>query len=602
MSRESPSGWNGNRDTEAPPAVMTLEPAERGVQLAQQSPSEQYQPAECIPAEMPLVVPVTGESYCQCPTQTELNSQTQWTRNTHECTCGEDETGCVWAWDEEYKSPAVFLSCSNRKVSFHPDYSCGTAAIRGSAELRHGQHFWEVKMTSPVYGTDMMVGIGTPEVNLGQFRHSFCSMLGADAHSWGLSYTGLLHHKGSKISFSPRFGQGSIIGLHLDTWHGTLTFYKNRRWIGVAATGLRNKSFYPMVCSTAAKSSMKVISSVSTPTSLQYLCCSNLRRYLPDALDALSALPIPPGLKLQLRQQLGWVLRLRGPEASTRTYPEDRHTPYQSPHLDSASLTPAETYLTSPPDSASLTPAKTYLTSHPDSASFTPAETYLTSHPDSASFTPADTYLTSHPDSASFTPADTYLTSHPDSASFTPADTHLTSHPDSTSFLDDATSPDSDYCTPGDICLTCHHDSTSFLDDDAAYPDSAYCTPVHTTYLSSHPDSSTSCTDISLYVDPDSFSDLGSCSDSASCSDSTSCPCCDAPLSLVTCGHDDCLSSASCCSVPGSRPVSPLPDHSYCTTSPLPESAYARPSTTATGSDTGSCSSETCQRKRCRWT
>ncbi|KAI4902399.1 hypothetical protein NFI96_001252 [Prochilodus magdalenae] len=825
MSRESPSGWNGNRNTEAPPAVMTLEPAERGVQLAQRStisrrlhhaglhahrplprlsltprhrhqrlqwcrtrlswsdsewqrvifsdesrfslggdaqrirvwrhrgqhqderfvvtrpeglvslhrhpyrticrncvrmfklhgmdyhrtpsgtstapyrdvwrvglantaarrhterqtssPSEQYQPAECIPAEMPLVVPVTGESYCQCPTQTELNSQTQLDTDTQECTCGEDETGCVWAWDEEYKSPAVFLSCSNRKVSFHPDYSCGTAAIRGSAELRHGQHFWEVKMTSPVYGTDMMVGIGTPEVNLAQFRHSFCSMLGADAHSWGLSYTGLLHHKGSKISFSPRFGQGSIIGLHLDTWHGTLTFYKNRRWI--AATGLRNKSFYPMVCSTAAKSSMKVISSVSTPTSLQYLCCSNLRRYLPDALDALSALPIPPGLKLQLRQQLGWVLRLRGPEASTRTYPEDRHTPYQSPHLDSASLTPAETYLTSHPDSASLTPAKTYLTSHPDSnsftpadtyltshpdsasftpadtyltshpdstpftpadtyltshpdsasftpadtyltshpdsasftpadtyltshpdsasftpadtyltshpdsASFTPADTYLTSHPDSASFTPADTYLTSHPDSASFTPADTYLTSHPDSASFTPADTHLTSHPDSVSFLDDATSPDSAYCTPGDICLTCHHDSTSFLDDDAAYPDSAYCTPVHTTYLSSHPDSSTSCTDISLYIDPDSFSDLGSCSDSASCSDSTSCPCCDAPLSLVTCGHDDCLSSASCCSVPGSRPVSPLPDHSYCTTSPLPETAYARPSTTATG-------------------
>lgn len=43
---------------------------------------------------------------------------------------------------------------------------------------------------------------------------------------------GLLHHKGDKMNFSSRFGQGSIIGVHLDTWHGTLTFFKNRKCIG----------------------------------------------------------------------------------------------------------------------------------------------------------------------------------------------------------------------------------------------------------------------------------------------------------------------------------------------------------------------------------
>jgi len=36
------------------------------------------------------------------------------------------------------------------------EYSCGTAAIRGNKELADGQHFWEIKMTSPVYGTDMV--------------------------------------------------------------------------------------------------------------------------------------------------------------------------------------------------------------------------------------------------------------------------------------------------------------------------------------------------------------------------------------------------------------------------------------------------------------
>lgn len=35
-----------------------------------------------------------------------------------------------------------------------------------------------------------MVGIGTSDVNLDKYRHTFCSLLGKDADSWGLSYTG----------------------------------------------------------------------------------------------------------------------------------------------------------------------------------------------------------------------------------------------------------------------------------------------------------------------------------------------------------------------------------------------------------------------------
>ncbi|KAK9530515.1 hypothetical protein VZT92_012011 [Zoarces viviparus] len=263
---------------------------------------------------LPSTDPVIGESFCQCDRQEELSPGSG---VTSDCLCGEEDEGFDWEWDEHFKSSGAFLSCDNRKVSFHSDYSCGTAAIRGTEELADGQHFWEVKMTSPVYGTDMMVGIGTAEVNMEKFKFSFGSLLGHDEDSWGLSYTGHLQHKGDKVKFSSRFGQGSIIGVHLDTWHGTLTFYKNRHFIGVAATRLQNKKFYPMVCSTAAKSSMKVIRACYTPTSLQYLCCARLRQMLPCCPDVLNAIELPPGLRTVLHIQLGWVFSLSSsPDAS----------------------------------------------------------------------------------------------------------------------------------------------------------------------------------------------------------------------------------------------------------------------------------------------
>lgn len=40
-----------------------------------------------------------------------------------------------------------------------------------------------------------MVGIGTSDVNLDKYRHTFCSLLGKDEDSWGLSYTGKSHRQ-----------------------------------------------------------------------------------------------------------------------------------------------------------------------------------------------------------------------------------------------------------------------------------------------------------------------------------------------------------------------------------------------------------------------
>ncbi|KAM9540002.1 SPRY domain-containing SOCS box protein 3-like isoform 3-T7 [Salvelinus alpinus] len=227
--------WSGiRRDADSRVLVLASESQEWGYERLQYSDSDSEPDYRLMVPPVPSAVPVTGESYCTCNSQAEpsYNPRLRGFHRVKDCHCGEEDQDFDWVWDDSNRSTATLMTCDNRKVNFHTEYSCGTAAIRGSKELADGQHFWEIKMTSPVYGTDMMVGIGTCDVNLDKYRHTFCSLLGKDDDSWGLSYTGLLHHEGDKVNFSSRFGQGSIIGVHLDTWHGTLTFFKNRKCIG----------------------------------------------------------------------------------------------------------------------------------------------------------------------------------------------------------------------------------------------------------------------------------------------------------------------------------------------------------------------------------
>ena len=67
---------------------------------------------------------------------------------------------------------------------------------------------------------------------------------------------------------------------------------------------------YPMACSTAARSAMKIISSRSFPSSLQYLCCRKLRSFVPSHLSVLDVLPMPPGLRVVLANNLDWLLQV----------------------------------------------------------------------------------------------------------------------------------------------------------------------------------------------------------------------------------------------------------------------------------------------------
>ena len=155
-----------------------------------------------------------------------------------------------------------------------------------------------------------MIGIGTKEVDLSKYKSQFCSLLGRDAESWGISYFGTLHSNGQGREYTKKFERGTVIGIHLDMWNGTLIFYKNGKSLGIAAENLQGKKLFPMISSTAARTRMKLIRSHSTNFSLQYLCCKEISKNIPNTREAVAELPLPAGLKNYLWQQMGWIFRL----------------------------------------------------------------------------------------------------------------------------------------------------------------------------------------------------------------------------------------------------------------------------------------------------
>ena len=87
--------------------------------------------------------------------------------------------------------------------------------------------------------------------------------------------------------------------MHLDAWRGTLEFYLNRKPLGVAFTNLRGKTVFPVICSTAAKSSLTLSTARSLPSSLQFLAVRSLAHKLPGS--TLLSLLLPPGIRNFIR-------------------------------------------------------------------------------------------------------------------------------------------------------------------------------------------------------------------------------------------------------------------------------------------------------------
>ncbi|XP_013170284.1 PREDICTED: SPRY domain-containing SOCS box protein 3-like isoform X2 [Papilio xuthus] len=230
---------------------------------------------------------IKARPYCQCWVKKE---PVLW-KELSRCSCGEEADVFEWKWHQPDSRSQVVMSDDRKQVTFHPFYSSGTAAVRGETPMVHNNHYyWEVKMLSEPYGTDIMVGVGSGQVPESQF--TFTSLLGQDSESYGLSYLGPVRHDAAEVRGSVGFCRGSIIGVRVDMWVGTLEFFINRQPQGVCIYNLRrHEALYPMICSTAAQSTMRLIYSASWRASLLVDAAKVLA-----SSAAASHLRLPPGL------------------------------------------------------------------------------------------------------------------------------------------------------------------------------------------------------------------------------------------------------------------------------------------------------------------
>lgn len=212
------------------------------------------------------------------------------------------QDGCFhdWSWNENDKSHEIVLSGQNLDhVKFHPSWSVGTAAVRGTKALpRACRSYWEISLQQPFYGTSIMFGVGTKRARL--HVDSFVNLLGEDSESMGLSHKGLLWHEGTSREYSRPFldRKSALISILFDGLRGTLTYYKDGESMGVAFWGLDQISadLYPMVASTAAKIEMRLVKTRRSFISLQDRCGALVADMLVSVQQS-KCLPIPSVLQ-----------------------------------------------------------------------------------------------------------------------------------------------------------------------------------------------------------------------------------------------------------------------------------------------------------------
>lgn len=233
--------------------------------------------------------------------------------NNKVCSCEEEINVVQWRW-EVLTGKRVDLCEDQKQVNFHSLYSAGTGVAKGNVGIVHNNHYyWEIKMLTEPYGTDVMLGLGSESLNPTESAFDYRSFLGTNDDSYGMSYTGAIIHNSKVTGDCAGFCKGTIIGVRVDMLRGQLEFYLNRVPQGISFYNLRkHQILYPMICSTAARTSMRLIYASSWKESLLMSAAKILAASVPDNSFLHD---MPPGLANILKKQF-WMMLPREPNSN----------------------------------------------------------------------------------------------------------------------------------------------------------------------------------------------------------------------------------------------------------------------------------------------
>jgi SPRY domain-containing SOCS box protein 3 len=206
-----------------------------------------------------------------------------------------------WHWDELGKSECVSLSKDQRTACFFENpftISRGTAAVRGNRPLGLGVSYFEILVREPLYGTAVMIGLGTDAVKLHYENFDYINLVGVDGNGWGLCHKGFLWHNGQHTAYcAPFFDKDIRIGLLFDSYERTIRYFMNGKDLGVAFRNVRSdaadRSLYPIISSTATDVELELVGAFKFIPTLQDLCFRKIRA----SFKSYSDLPLPRQLQ-----------------------------------------------------------------------------------------------------------------------------------------------------------------------------------------------------------------------------------------------------------------------------------------------------------------
>ena len=188
------------------------------------------------------------------------------------------------AWNPDDRSLNIFVK-ENDALSFHRHpVAQSTDCIRGRQNYSSGLHVFEFTWPSRQHGTHAVVGVATKDAPL----HSagYQSLVGSNSQSWGwdLGRCKAYHNSesvpGEQYPAYNSYQVPDTFLMVLDLDLGTLAFIARGQYLGVAHTGLRGKTVFPIVSSVwgHCEVTMKYVTGLAPgPASLASWCRRSIR-------------------------------------------------------------------------------------------------------------------------------------------------------------------------------------------------------------------------------------------------------------------------------------------------------------------------------------